>query len=191
MTKSEVLEKIGRKAPRLKETLSFDRVYFNRAENHAVFSFLSSALIGQEDFRLIKAVLFECFPDMRVSVRVASPALGGAFLSDPAPFQEPVIDFLCRRYPIANGWRKWLRLAPKNGHIDLETTDALSASFLGKPEVKEALAQAIRDIFRVDTEVTVSVRGDAEALLQKEMTQRVKEDELLAQAKPVREEAPK
>ena len=129
MTKTEVLGQIIRKVPKLRDKLTLDRIYFSRAENHAVFSFLAADLIGQEDFRLIKAVLFGCFPQMRVSVRVASPALGEAFLADPAPYQEPVLDFLCRRYPNANAWRKWLRLGAKNGHIELETPDAFSAAF--------------------------------------------------------------
>ena len=129
MTKTEVLEQIVRKVPRLKEKLSLDRIYFNRAENHAVFSFLAAELIGQEEFRQIKAVLFGCFPEMRVSVRVASPALGEAFLRDPAPYQEPVLDFLCRRYPTANAWRKWLRLGMENGRVELETPDAFPPVF--------------------------------------------------------------
>ena len=179
MTKTEVLEQIVRKVPRLKEKLSLDRIYFNRAENHAVFSFLAAELIGQEEFRQIKAVLFGCFPEMRVSVRVASPALGEAFLRDPAPYQEPVLDFLCRRYPTANAWRKWLRLGTENGRVELETPDAFSAGFLSKSEVKQDLSQAIHDIFRVDTEVRVSVRGDTEALMAREISQRAAEEELM------------
>ena len=179
MTKTEVLEQIVRKVPRLKEKLSLDRIYFNRAENHAVFSFLAAELIGQEEFRQIKAVLFGCFPEMRVSVRVASPALGEAFLRDPSPYQEPVLDFLCRRYPTANAWRKWLRLGTENGRVELETPDAFSAGFLSKSEVKQDLSQAIHDIFRVDTEVRVSVRGDTEALMSREISQRAAEEELM------------
>ena len=185
MTKTEVLGQIVRKVPKLRDKLTLDRIYFSRAENHAVFSFLAADLIGQEDFRLIKAVLFGCFPQMRVSVRVASPALGEAFLADPAPYQEPVLDFLCRRYPNANAWRKWLRLGAKNGHIELETPDAFSAGFLSRVEVKRDLAQAIQDIFRVETEVLVSVRGDAEALITREREQRAAEEELIS--RPVSE----
>ena len=51
MTKTEVLELIGRKVPKLNGQLTLDRIYFNRAENHAVFSFLAAELIGQEEFR--------------------------------------------------------------------------------------------------------------------------------------------
>ena len=79
MKKAELIQEINRKIPSTRGDLTIERVFFNKAENHAVISFLSGQLLGQDDFVRIKALLESIFQNMRISLRVASPALADAF----------------------------------------------------------------------------------------------------------------
>ncbi|MBQ8080551.1 MAG: PolC-type DNA polymerase III, partial [Clostridia bacterium] len=184
MTKTELLQKIEKSVPAAKGNLTIDRVYFDREKNWAVISFLSERLIGQEQFQAIKRVLEGIFADMRISVRIASPALAEPFMQEPGQYAEPILDFLCRQYPCAIGWRRLIRFTTEGGRLKMEVPSAFAADYFVNGGAREKVRQAVSDIFRIDLPVSIEVRGDAQALLEEELKAREAELKLLQSSLP-------
>ena len=194
MTKAELLQEINRKIPSTKGDLTIERVYFNKAENHAVISFLSGQLLGQDDFVRIKALLESIFQNMRISLRVASPALADAFREDPMTYGQPVLDYLTREYPQTQGWRRWLNMRMDGEKLVLEVPDVFAMDFFGQQEVMDRVSRAVDDIYRFRPAVTVDIAGENERRIQEELEARVMEEEKLfaasAAVKPQKEATP-
>ena len=177
MTKAELLREIHRKIPSTKDDLSIERVYFNKAANHAVISFLSGQLLGQDDFVRLKALLESIFQNMRISLRVASPALADEFRGDPTAYGAPVLDYLIREYPQAQGWRRWLKMHMEGDRLCLEVPDVFAQDFFAQREVMEKISQAVDDIYRFHPPVTVDISGENERRIEEELAARVLEEE--------------
>ena len=194
MTKAELLQEIHRKIPSTKNDLTIERVFFNKADNHAVISFLSGQLLGQDDFVRLKALLESIFKNMRISLRVASPELADDFRADPMTYGVPVLDYLTREYPQTQGWRRWLNMRMDGEKLCLEVPDVFAQDFFGQQEVMERLAQAVDDIYRFHPSVTVDIAGENERRIQEELEARVIEEEKLftaaAAAKPQKQAVP-
>ena len=192
MTKAELLLKIQKSIPSTQGDFSIERVYFNKASNHAVISFLSGQLLGQDDFVRLKALLESIFQNMRISLRVASPGLADAFREDPMAYGEPVLDYLCREFPQSQGWRRWLKMSMEGNQLHLEVPDVFAQDFYGQREVMNRLAQAVEDIYRFHPSVTVDISGENERRLRDELEARVQEEEQLfaanAAVKPARQQ---
>ena len=179
MTKAELLQEIHRRIPSTQGNLTIERVFFNKAANHAVISFLSGRLLGQDDFMRLKSILEGIFQNMRISLRVASPALADAFREDPATYGEPVLDYLVREYPQAQGWRKRTKLIMDGDKLVLEVPDVFAQDFFMQREVSDRIAQAVEDIYRFHPPVTVNISGESERYIREELDARVQEEERL------------
>ncbi len=192
MTKAELLREINRQLPSVRGELTIERVYFNKTANHAVISFLSGKLLGQEDFMRLKALLENTFSHMRISLRVASPALADEFRADPTTYGKPVLDYLCREYPQSQGWRSWLHMSMAGDQLRLEVPDDIARAFFAQREVSDRVGQAVQDIFRFHPTVVVEISGENERRLQEELEARVREEERMfaasAAVQPVKEE---
>ncbi len=192
MTKTELLDKIMRELPETRDKLRIENVHYWKSRNWAQISFLSDVLVEQEGFWTIKKVVSDAFPGMRISVRVASPSLQSDFLESPARFSKPVDDFLRREYPSVAAWQSAMRWENVNGRVTLQMPDAFAAAYLNEHGARKKLKQAIYDVFRLETDVAIAVRGDAEALLEEEIKERENEERLAAaRAERMREEARK
>ncbi len=179
MTKGELLQEINRRIPATRGQLSIERVYFNKSANHAIISFLSGQLLGQDDFVRLKGLLEETFQSMRVSLRVASPALADAFRADPERYGAPVMDYLSREYPQSRGWRRWLTMQMDGNQLKLEVPDVFAQDFYGQREVMDRISQAVEDIYRFRPTVSVEISGETERRLQEALEARVEEEERL------------
>lgn len=178
MTKNELLEKIAVELPGTKDSLHIESVHYWKSKNSAQINFLSDVLIGQEGFLTMKRVIAEAFPSLCFSIRVASPALAEAFKNTPAKYAEPLNNFLRRAYPALAAWKDRMLWDNVNGRVTLLMPDDFSASYMVDNGARDKLRQAIYDVFRLETDVVIAVRGDAQAMMEKEKQEREKEEKM-------------
>ena len=166
MKYNELIEAIVREVPEAKDAIAIENVRYLRDENHAYFSFLSDVLIGEKGFFAIKRLLEKTFPALRVSLRIASPSLARAFLETPEKYCLPLNQYLLRAFPAIRSWEFDLRWRSGNGKIVLEVPDAFAMNFLKTQDCEARLTEAVKNIYRVDTDVRIQVAGDSERRLQ-------------------------
>ncbi len=181
MTYDELLRAVSEALPETEGKLAIERVRYVKSENKAYISFLSDILIGEKGFFEIKKTLARAFPGLNFSLRIASPGLAKEFLQNPDKYCAPLNNFLIRRFPAAASWEFDLRWTPGNGRVTLETPDEFSRYFLERAGAREQLATAIKDVFRVETEVLLKVRGDEEKRLQALRQERQEQDRVAAE----------
>ena len=181
MTYDELLRAVSEALPETEGKLAIERVRYVKSENKAYISFLSDILIGEKGFFEIKKTLARAFPGLNFSLRIASPGLAKEFLQNPDKYCAPLNNFLIRRFPAAASWEFDLRWTPGNGRVTLETPDEFSCRFLEKAGAREQLATAIKDVFRVETEVLLKVCGDEEKRLQALRQERREQDRVAAE----------
>lgn len=178
MTYDELLSAICTALPETDGKLYIEKINYCKESNHAVFSFLSDVLVGERSFLKIKEIIGSSFPSVSFSVRVASPSLAGAFLRDPNANAGTLNTFLVRNFPSCAGWEFDFQWAAKNGKIYLEVPDDFCLQFMKGSKIEEILQKAIYDIFRLDTNVVLQVRGDQDKRLAEMRKEREMEESL-------------
>ncbi|MBE5776975.1 MAG: PolC-type DNA polymerase III [Clostridiales bacterium] len=178
MTYDELLRAIAEELPETKGKLTIERIIYQKKENKAFFSFLSDTLVGEKGFLAIKNLIAKFFPAIKFSIRVASPSLARAFMEDPDKYALPLNQFLLRNYPAAVAWEFDLRWIGGNGRVTLEVPDQFALTYLEKQGAREALSQAIKDVFRLETELMMRICNDHEKRLRDIENERRREEEM-------------
>ncbi|MBR6525654.1 MAG: PolC-type DNA polymerase III [Clostridia bacterium] len=181
MTYDELLRAIAEELPETAGKLTVERVIYQKKENKAFFSFLSDVLVGEKGFLAIKELIGRFFPAIKFSIRIASPSLARAFMEEPEKYALPLNQFLLRNYPAAVAWEFDLRWVAGNGRVTLEVPDQFALSYLEKQGARERLAQAIKDVFRLETELALRICNDHEQRLAQMEQERRREEELAKQ----------
>ncbi len=181
MTYDELLRSIYQALPETENKLAVERVRYVKSENKAHFSFLSDVLIGEKGFFAMKKVIANAFPQLKFSLRVASPSLAISFMQQPEKYAAPLNHFLMRNFPAVASWEVDMCWMPGNGKVYLDMPDEFSLQYLEKQHCRELLAQAIHDVFRLDTEVVLRVSGDEERRLNRLKEERAEQDRVAAE----------
>ena len=129
MTYDELLRAIYQALPETENKLAVERVRYVKSENKAHFSFLSDVLIGEKGFFAMKKVIANAFPQLKFSLRVASPSLAMSFMQQPEVYAAPLNHFLMRNFPAAASWEFDMRWMPGNGRVYLDMPDEFSMHF--------------------------------------------------------------
>ena len=167
MNKTELLHILEQTVPPLQGKLHIERVLYKKEANKAYMSFLSDALVGQNDFLLLEKKLRELFPNLTVALRVASPALGEDFLSDINKYKSVLTDFLRRQSPALSAWIGDTGWSLEDGRILLTCPDQIALDFFKSRQLDQKLSQAVYDIFRVRVPISLTVCGEREAWVTK------------------------
>ena len=176
MSYEDLMARIARDLPELAGTLQAPRITYVKSHRKTYITFECTRLAGEKEFLQLERVMKELFPGRSLSVRVISPALKEAFLADPTPYRQVLIDFLRRNYPAARGWlsridwqieRNQLRDAgpAREGEealLTLVMPDEISQQFMSRQNVGPRLAVAVREIFDAPVKVELTVNGDRE-----------------------------
>ena len=181
MNKNEIISTITQSFPQLQNKLTLNKVLFWKKNNHAIFSFFSDDLIEEQEFFAIKKIVEDCFPKMKISIRMTSPSLGEAFVTDPAKYSRTIDAFLRRTFPAIVAWQAQMRWTNKDGAIHLEMPDDFSLQYVISKGVIAMVETAIKDLFDVSVRVHAVLRGDTQALIDFEATQRQQEDVEIAE----------
>ncbi len=188
MNKTELLQTLEQTVPTLQGKLHIERVLYKKEANKAYMSFLSDALVGQRDFLLLEKKLRELFPQLKVALRVASPALGEDFLANIDKYKSVLTDFLRRQSPAMSAWIGDTGWSMEDGRILLTCPDQIALDFFKSRHMDERLSECIYDIFRVHVSIGLTVCGEREAWVKKMRQERG--FTIPAPAQPVDEEAP-
>ena len=167
MNKTELLHILEQTVPPLQGKLHIERVLYKKEANKAYMSFLSDALVGQNDFLLLEKKLRELFPNLTVALRVASPALGEDFLADINKYKSVLTDFLRRQSPALSAWIGDTGWSLEDGRILLTCPDQIALDFFKSRQLDQKLSQAVYDIFRVRVPISLTVCGEREAWVTK------------------------
>ncbi len=179
MTYNELLSSVSSVLPEGEGGVTIENIRFFKSENKACFSFLSDSVIGEKGFFAIKRLLERTFPEMKIQVRVACPARAQDFLREPDKYALPLNQFLLRECPAARSWEFDLRWKSGNGRVCLEVPDDFCLAFLKADGMAEKLSRAIRDIYRLDTDVEIKVSGDSEKRIREMEEARERSEALL------------
>ncbi|MHC1786235.1 MAG: PolC-type DNA polymerase III [Christensenellales bacterium] len=167
MSFEELLAQIAAQRPELQGRLRLERVHYDAARLSATISFFSDVLVGQEAFAAIKKILQQSFPNMRLSLRVASPSLGEDFISHPEDYRALFSGILSRAHPAAISWIPEIRLNTEGKTLVLELPDAFSLDYFKQREADKLLATAIYDVFRLEIPLVMTLRDDVENRLRR------------------------
>ncbi len=178
MTYDELLSRISTALPETEGKLTVEKVKYNKEENKAVFSFLSDILIGERGFMTIKKVISDAVPEVKISVRIASPSLASEFLRNPDKLSGTLNTYIVRNFPSAAGWEFDFHWSAGNGKVYLEVPDQFAMECLKKNGVEQKTAQAIYDVFRLDTDVYLRVNGDYENRIRQIREERDQQDRI-------------
>ena len=181
MTYDELLRAIYQALPETENKLAVERVRYVKSENKAHFSFLSDVLIGEKGFFAMKKVIASAFPQLKFSLRVASPSLAISFMQQPDTYAAPLNHFLVRNFPAVASWEVDMHWSPGNGKVYLDLPDEFSMHYLEKQNGRALLAQAIQDVFRLETDVVLRVSGDEEKRLNQLREERARQDRVAAE----------
>ena len=167
MNKTELLHILEETVPPLKEKLHVERVLYRKADNKAYFSLLSDVLVPEVDFLALERRLRGLFPKMQIALRVASPGLAEAFISDIGQYTQVLKDFLRRQSPALRTWLDDVGWSVDEGRILLTCPDDFAISFFRRNGLDEKLSRAVWDIFRLKMPVALVKCGEREAWVEK------------------------
>ncbi len=162
MSYDELLARIGADLPALRDRLTLERVHYDAAQGAAQVSFLSDVLVDEQAYLSLKRILQQIFPSMRMSLRVASPALQEHFIAKPEAYKALLCSILSRAHPAAVSWIPEIIFKTEQRALVLELPDAFSMEYFKKREADRLLATAIYDIFRLEVPMVMRLRDDVE-----------------------------
>ena len=177
MSYEDLMSRIAREIPVLAGALSAPRVTYIRSLKKTYITFESSVLAGEKEFLRLERILREVFPGHALAVRVISPALRESFLENVSEYRQVLLDFLKRNYPGSAGWLGQIDWQCNGSRITLTFPDDFSLEYMGRKNIANRLAKAVKEIFDADVTVELTVAGDREARL--EQIRKNREDDTL------------
>ncbi|NLD52165.1 MAG: PolC-type DNA polymerase III, partial [Clostridiales bacterium] len=181
MTQAQIIASIEEKLPQLSGKVRFEVAHYDATQHRALLSFLCDEIVGEEMFGVMKKILRQAFPSMRVSLRVASPSLADSFLKEPAQHMPLLASIIGRAHPASVSWLPELRVLTEGDALVLEMPDEFSLDYFRKQELTQLLGTAIMDIFRIQPPIMLRLRDDVEDRLRRIEQERAKEAALRAE----------
>ena len=172
MNKQELLEELIHTVPHLQGKLKVDRVLYNKPLKRVLMSFFSDELVSEKEYLTLEDKVRSLFPNVFVSLRIASPSLGSVFLENIHDYTFVLTDFLLRQSPAMATWIKDTDWQLVHERILLTCPDDFAMNFFKRNRIAEKVKHAIYDIFRVEIPVEVTVCGEREAFVEKLRKQR-------------------
>ncbi len=171
---------LGEENRELASHLTLEKVQVNREATRMVASFLSDRLVEETDFLAVKRALGVAFKGMHVSVRIACPALAGELVGDVEKYVPFLSACVVRHFPMTRFWLDnavWR--APDAKALELELPLPEAVQYCRENGVVDRLARVLADVFRLQMEVRVSLRGDHERQLERIREERQREEAVL------------
>lgn len=167
--------------PELKDKLRLEYIDYYADNKHAVAFFTSQILVGEEQYSLIRKILRRAFPQIILSLRVASPELGQEFIENPAQYAHVFEAILLKHYPAMTPYIRNVQWIAEQGGIVLSLPDPFSFEYMNRPEVKQKLSDAIYDVFLIRPDISLRLTQDIQSRLDLQITERKRENELLSE----------
>ena len=166
MSYEDLISRIAREIPALEGKLQAPRVTYVKSLRKTYITFESTVLVGEKEFLHLEKILRETFPGRPLSVRVVSPALRDHFLSNIEEYRHVLTDFLRRNYPGMIAWLPSINWSCRGDRVTLTFPDEFSLQYMGRNNIANRLAIAIREIFDAKVIVETTLAGDREARME-------------------------
>ncbi len=171
---------LGEDLQELAGHLTLEKVLANRESTRVMVCFLADCLIEGSDYAAIKRALVAAFSGMRVSVRIACPALAEdvvAHIERYAPFLSA---YLVRHHPMVKFWLDNAEWRMPNGHtVELVMPLPVAVQYFRENGVADALVQVMEDVFRLKVAVHVMLQNDHERILDELREEKRREDAVM------------
>ena len=174
MSYEDLISRIAREIPALAGKLSAPRVTYVKSLKKTYITFESAVLVGEKEFLRLERILRETFPGRPLAVRVASPGLRDSFLADVGAYRSVLTDFLRRNYPAMVAWLNQIDWSCEGNRVTLTFPDEFSLQYMGRNNVTNRLATAIREIFDARVTVETTLAGDREARMEQMRQERAR-----------------
>ena len=166
MSYEDLIRRIAREIPSLEGKLQAPRVTYVKSLRKTYITFESTVLVGEKEFLHLEKILRETFPGRPLSVRVVSPALRDHFLSNIEEYRHVLTDFLRRNYPGMIAWLPSINWSCRGDRVTLTFPDEFSLQYMGRNNIANRLAIAIREIFDAKVIVETTLAGDRETRME-------------------------
>ena len=166
MSYEDLISRISREIPALAGKLKAPRVTYVKSLKKTYITFESTVLAGEKEFLKLEKILQDTFPGRPLAVRVVSPELREGFLSDIGSYRQVLTDFLKRNYPGMIAWLPNIDWSCRGDRVTLTFPDEFSMQYMGRNNIANRLAIAIREIFDAKVIVETTLAGDREARLE-------------------------
>lgn len=173
------LDPVYLQLPELSGKLHLVCVDYYSETQKAIAHYTSDVLIGDRQFAVIRKHLKRSFPNINISLRVASPQLAGDFLHNPSNYAQYITPILIKHYPAMTTHLEEIRWLSEDGGLVLELPSQFSYEYMNRQEVKQKLADAIQGFFLIDQPVSLRLAKDFEQRVAQQITTRQREQELL------------
>ena len=181
MSEGKYLSLIYEKLPELAGLLHVEHVEYQATSQKAVVFFTSDVLVGSDQFRQIQKFVRQSFPQMGISIRVASPSLAEDFMRDPGKYKHVINQILQKHYPAMNPYLPDIKWSCKKERLVLFIPDAFAHEYLSRQDVKQRLADSVYDIFLIKPEIEILLTNDIEDRVARLQEERLREEKLLSE----------
>ena len=167
MSYEDLISRIAAEIPSLAGKLSAPRATYVKSAKKTYITFESTVLVGEKDFLRLERILREVFPGRQLALRVVSPCLRDSFLENIQDYRSVLTDFLRRNYPAMVAWLPRIDWTCQGNRVTLSFPDEFSLQYMGRNNISNRLAIAIREIFDASVIVETTLAGDREARMER------------------------
>ncbi len=180
MEKHKLIYKIEDKIPELLSKIHLDKVYYDAQRRRALVLLLSDEPLGEEIFLQVKRIIAKNLRGVRVSLRIAAPKSGQAFLENPSLYADIITKALARKYPSLESWKDEISWKSHEGAIIVELPDAFSLQYARENTIQQTIEKVIEGVFQIKPPLILEVKGDTQKRMKRIEEERNKE-KILAQ----------
>jgi DNA polymerase-3 subunit alpha (Gram-positive type) len=180
MEKHKLIYKIEDKIPELLSKIHLDKVYYDAQRRRALVLLLSDEPLGEEIFLQVKRIIAKNLRGVRVSLRIAAPKSGQAFLENPSLYADIITKALARKYPSLESWKDEISWKSHEGAIIVELPDAFSLQYARENTIQQTIEKVIEGVFQIKPPLILEVKGDTQKRMKRIEEERNKE-RILAQ----------
>jgi DNA polymerase-3 subunit alpha (Gram-positive type) len=179
MSAESFFDAVYKALPEITGCLQLDHIEYMAGKKRAVAFFTSDTLIHDRQFDIIRRQLRRAFPQIQITMRIASPRLADDFLADPAKYAGVFEPILLKHYPAMTPTIHKISWKRENDSLVLEFDDQFTFEYMSRQEVRGKLSVAIHDIFLIRPELSLRLKQDMETRMERQIANRKREHELL------------
>ena len=184
MSAASFFDAVYKALPEITDCLQLDHIEYLAGKKKAVAFFTSDVLIGDRQFDIIRRQLRRAFPQIQMTMRVASPKLADDFMTDPEKYAAVFEPILLKHFPAMTPTIHQIAWKRENDGLVLEFEDQFTYEYMSRQEVRGKLITAILDIFLIRPELSLRLKQDTENRVQRQAASRRREHELLDEPPP-------
>ena len=168
---------LGQLAP----LLNFEKVQVDRSATHMHILLNSLELVPAQQYRALERAFCGMFPGFKIALSISYPALAEKLRSDLEAFRPFLLEVVTQESPGAYPYMKTAVWELEQDTLNLSVRDEVGAAILEQKRIPQLLRRVLKELFRLELSVRLSLTGDEKARLQEIAAHQQEESERLAQ----------